>query len=56
MKSFNINYPVKVKLTKFGKELHKKLWEAVKLADKTLDIWAGDNLKQMKPKLEDELK
>lgn len=27
MKSFNINYPVKVKLTKFGKELHKKLWE-----------------------------
>ncbi len=27
MKSFNINYPVKVKLTKFGKELHKKQWE-----------------------------
>jgi hypothetical protein len=27
MKSFNINYPIKVKLTKFGKELHKKLWE-----------------------------
>jgi hypothetical protein len=27
MKSFNINYPVKVRLTKFGKELHKKDWE-----------------------------
>ena len=27
MKSFNINYNVKVRLTKFGKELHKKQWE-----------------------------
>ena len=27
MKHFNINYPVKVRLTKFGKELHKKNWE-----------------------------
>ena len=35
---------------------YPKLWEAVKLADKTLDIWAGDNLKQMKAKLEEELK
>ena len=26
-KSFNINYTVKVRLTKFGKELHKKRWE-----------------------------
>ena len=30
-----------------------KLWEAVKLADRTLDIWAGDNLKQMKAELEE---
>jgi hypothetical protein len=27
MKSFNINCKVKVRLTKFGKELHKKQWE-----------------------------
>lgn len=27
MKHFNINYPVKIRLTKFGKELHKKNWE-----------------------------
>lgn len=27
MKSFNINSTVKIKLTKFGKELHKKQWE-----------------------------
>jgi len=27
MKHFNINYNVKVRLTKFGKELHKKDWE-----------------------------
>ena len=27
MKSFNINETVKVRLTKFGKELHKKQWE-----------------------------
>jgi hypothetical protein len=27
MKSFNINYNVKVRLTSFGKELHKKQWE-----------------------------
>jgi hypothetical protein len=32
---------------------YPKLWEAVKLADRTLDIWAGDNLKQMKAKLEE---
>jgi hypothetical protein len=35
---------------------YPKLWEAVRLADKTLDIWAGDNLKQMKAQLEEELK
>ncbi len=27
MKSFNINYNVKVRLTKFGKELHRQRWE-----------------------------
>jgi hypothetical protein len=27
MKKFNINCIVKVRLTKFGKELHKKQWE-----------------------------
>ena len=27
MKSFNTNSSVKVRLTKFGKELHKKEWE-----------------------------
>jgi hypothetical protein len=32
---------------------YPKLWEAVKLADRTLDIWAGDNLKQMKAELEE---
>ena len=31
---------------------YPKLWEAVKLADRTLDIWVGDNLKQMKAELE----
>ena len=30
---------------------YPKLWEAVKLADRTLDIWAGDNLKQMRDDL-----
>ena len=35
---------------------YPKLWEAVKLADKTLDIWAGDNLKQMRDELIEELK
>jgi hypothetical protein len=32
---------------------YPKLWGAVKLADRTLDIWAGDNLKQMKAELEE---
>ena len=32
---------------------YPKLWEAVKLADRTLDIWAGDNLEQMKAELEE---
>ena len=32
MKSFNINSTVKVRLTKFGKELHKKEWE---------DLWSS---------------
>ena len=35
---------------------YPKLWEAVKLADITLDIWAGDNLKQMRDELIEELK
>ena len=26
-KKFNINHSIKVRLTKFGKELHKKEWE-----------------------------
>jgi hypothetical protein len=26
-KSFNINYPVKVRLTEYGKELHQQRWE-----------------------------
>jgi hypothetical protein len=26
-KSFNINYTVKIRLTEYGKELHKKDWE-----------------------------
>lgn len=34
---------------------YPKLWEAVKLADRTLDIWAGDNLKQMRDELIGEL-
>jgi hypothetical protein len=33
-----------------------KLWTAVGFADKTLDIWAGDNLKQMRDELIEELK
>ena len=35
---------------------YRKLWKAIQLADTTLDIWAGDNLKQMKAQLEEELK
>ena len=35
---------------------YPKLWEAIQFADKTLDIWAGDNLKQMRDKLLEELK
>ena len=35
---------------------YPKLWEAIRFADTTLDIWAGDNLKQMKEQLENELK
>jgi hypothetical protein len=34
---------------------YRKLWKAIQLADTTLDIWAGDNLKQMKAQLEKEL-
>jgi hypothetical protein len=34
MKQFNINATVKVRLTKFGKELHKKQWE---------DFWSSWN-------------
>ena len=34
---------------------YHKLWKAIQLADTTLDIWAGDNLKQMKAQLEKEL-
>jgi hypothetical protein len=35
---------------------YPKLWKAIQLADRTLDIWAGDNLKQMKAQLEEQLK
>ena len=35
---------------------YPKLWEAIRFADTTLDLWAGDNLKQMKEQLENELK
>lgn len=35
---------------------YPKLWEAIRFADTTLDIWAGDNLKQMRDKLLEELK
>ena len=35
---------------------YPKLWEAIRFADTTLDIWAGDNLKQMRDKLMEELK
>ena len=35
---------------------YPKLWDAIRFADNTLDIWAGDNLKQMKEQLENELK
>ena len=34
MKSFNINSTVKVRLTKYGKELHRKYWE---------DLWISIN-------------
>ena len=34
---------------------YHKLCKAIQLADTTLDIWAGDNLKQMKAQLEKEL-
>ena len=34
---------------------YPKLWEAIRFADTTLDIWAGDNLKQMRDKLMEEL-
>jgi hypothetical protein len=35
MKSFNINYTVKIRLTKFGKELHKQqyFWNSVDRLD-----------------------
>ena len=35
---------------------YPKLWDAIRFADNTLDIWAGDNLKRMKEQLENELK
>ena len=35
---------------------YPKLWKAIRFADTTLDLWAGDNLKQMKEQLENELK
>jgi hypothetical protein len=35
---------------------YPKLWKAIQLADTTLNLWAGDNLKQMKAQLEEELK
>jgi len=35
---------------------YPKLWNAIKFADNTLDIWAGDNLKQMRDELIKELK
>lgn len=35
---------------------YPKLWKAIRFADATLDLWAGDNLKQMKEHLENELK
>ena len=31
------------------------LWEAIKFADKTLDIWAGDNLEKMRDELIEQL-
>jgi hypothetical protein len=34
---------------------HAKLWEAIKFADKTLDIWAGDNLEKMRDELIEQL-
>lgn len=35
---------------------YPKLWNAVRFADETLDVWAGMDLKQMKKELEEELK
>ena len=35
---------------------YPKLWKAIQLADTTLNLWAGDNLKQMKAQLEEQLK
>lgn len=35
---------------------YPKLWNAVRFADETLDVWAGMDLKQMKKELEGELK
>ena len=35
---------------------YPKLWKAIQLADTTLNLWAGDNLKQMKAQLDEELK
>ena len=35
---------------------YPKLWKAIQLADTTLDLWAGDNLKQIKAQLEEQLK
>ena len=40
MKSFNINSTVKVRLTKYGKELHRKDWE---------DLWSSANRLDEKP-------
>ena len=35
---------------------YPKLWEAIRFADTALDLLAGDNLKQMRDKLLEELK
>ena len=34
---------------------YPKLWDAIRFADNVLDIWAGDNLKEMRNQLEEEV-
>lgn len=34
---------------------HPKLWDAIRHTDVVLDLWAGDNLKQIKQDLEAQL-